>query len=920
MNLVLIVIAPALLFTSLFVILKRILRKQVAVRIRTLKENEKKFRALVEFSSDWIWEVDVDGTYIYSSPQVEAILGYRPEEVVGKTPFDLMPREECGKTKDAFNNLIKKGQPLAALVNVALRKDGRRVVLETNGVPIFDGAGKIKGYRGIDRDITEREKVAERLRENERETTLMLHRMINAFVLFESVFDEKGDFVSYRFVYINRAYEKITGLKNNEVKGKTVHEVWPGTEPEWVKRYGEVAVTGIAQDFELYHDPTKKCYHCSVYRPWDTPERFCVIFEDITESREAEKKLRESEGKFRGIFSQAAVGMARVAPDGTWLEVNQKLCDIVGYSRNELLAKTFQDITHPDDLQIDLDYIQQLIAGDIKTYSMEKRYFKKQGDIVWINLTVSLVRDENDNPKYFISIIEEITEKWLAKEKLMINEKRYQKAQALGHVGNWEYDPVRGKFWASDESKRIYGFKPDAVDFAVNDVENCIPEREMVHQALVDLLENDIEYDLTFDIITDDEGIRKTIHSIAEVERDDLGNPIKITGVINDITERKKMEEQLRQSQKMDAVGQLVGGVAHDFNNMLAGIMGGADVLAMKLGGDRKLKKYIDLIIDSSMQAAEMVQKLLSFSRKEQTLKEVFDVHDSVNRVSGMLERSIDKRIEIELDLNADISTINADQTQIQSAILNLGINAKDAMAEGGKLMIRTKNVDFTKSIKQHDLKIIPGKYIEIDIEDTGVGMSDEIKSHVFEPFFTTKEVGKGTGLGLAIVYNTIKENQGFINLYSETGKGTVVKIYLPVLSGERPAAAEKHEEKIAYGSGCVLVVDDESVVRIMAGDMLRELGYDVLFAEDGNEAVALYREKQAGIDLVMLDVIMPKMNGRDAFYALNAIDPEVKVLISSGFAQDTNIAKLIEDGALGFIQKPYRRMELSKKLSEFLS
>ena len=262
------------------------------------------------------------------------------------------------------------------------------------------------------------------------ELQILFKNMINAFAIFDSVFDDEGKFISYRFVYINDAYERITGVKDGDVKGKTIHEVWPETELEWVKRYGEVAITGVPQTFELYHDPTKKLFHCNVYRPWDTKARFCVIFDDITDQKEAENALRESEERFRSAMRDSPVGIALVSTDGHWLDVNRSLCQILGYSREEILTITFQAITHFDDLDADLEYVRMILEGKIDNYSMEKRYLQKNGNIVWAILNVSLIKKADGSPDYFVSQIIDISERKQAEEDRIARETAEKANQA----------------------------------------------------------------------------------------------------------------------------------------------------------------------------------------------------------------------------------------------------------------------------------------------------------------------------------------------------------------------------------------------------------------------------------------------------------------------------------------------------------
>ena len=366
-------------------------------------------------------KINKEGIVTLVNRKACSITGYNEDELTGKNWFDnFIPDKDKKKIKQVFSRILRgEAESIDHYINPILTKSGEEKMIAWNNSMLLDENGQTIGILSSGEDITERVKAEQELKH-------LFKSMINAFVLFESVFDNNGKFISYRFVYINDAYEKITGVKNDEVKGKTVHEVWPETEPEWIKRYGRVAVTGNSETFDLYHDPTHKLYHCNVYRPWNNDKRFCVIFEDITDRKEKEKALRERELRYRSLFEQAAVGVARVAPNGKWLEVNQKLCDIVGYNKSELLKKTFQDITYKDDLEIDLENVNKMLSGIISTYSMDKRYIRKDGTLVWINLTVSLVKDENNMPDYFISVIKDISVTKKLEDILKESEEKYR--------------------------------------------------------------------------------------------------------------------------------------------------------------------------------------------------------------------------------------------------------------------------------------------------------------------------------------------------------------------------------------------------------------------------------------------------------------------------------------------------------------
>lgn len=389
------------------------------------------------------------------------------------------------------------------------------------------------------------------------------------------------------------------------------------------------------------------------------------------------------------------------------------------------------------------------------------------------------------------------------------------------------------------------------------------------------------------------------------------GRPYLLSALL-DISEQSRLQNQLHQSQKMDVIGQLAGGVAHDFNNMLTGIMGAAEMLKNRIGRDDKTDKLLDTILNATRRSADLTRQLLTFSRKEKLLTRPVSINAIIDTTAKLLSRTIDKKIQISTRLLAKNSVVMGDTTLLQSALLNLGINARDAMPEGGTLCYGTTDVFLDSTIcNQQGFALSPGMYVEIYVSDSGHGMSRDVIEHIFEPFFTTKTTGKGTGLGLAAVYGTIQSHEGAITVHSESGVGTVFKIYLPT-AVEEECHIEAADSSVICGSGTILLVDDEEILRAVGGDLLEELGYKVYFAENGEEALKLYAEKSSEISLVLLDIIMPKMGGKETLLKLLEINPTIKVVFCSGFHQEGNDQTLIALGAKGFIQKPYNRSELS--------
>jgi PAS domain S-box-containing protein len=396
------------------------------------------------------------------------------------------------------------------------------------------------------------------------------------------------------------------------------------------------------------------------------------------------------------------------------------------------------------------------------------------------------------------------------------------------------------------------------------------------------------------------------------------GSPCVLSAIM-EITEQKRLQNQLNHSQKMDVVGQLAGGIAHDFNNMLTGIMAAAELLKIRLPSDEKNHKMVDTIIEASTRSADLTRELLTFSRKGTEDSSPVRIHDIIGSAMSILERTIDKQIQQASRLEDGNPVVMGDQTQLQNALLNLGLNARDAMPQGGTLNFATASRILDEaSFRAMGISLEPGRYLEIAVSDTGVGMTKEVIEHIFEPFFTTKEVGKGTGLGLAAVYGTVKNHNGEISVESRPGIGSVFKIFLPLVAGEADKQSPKGE--IVSGSGGILLVDDEDMVRSVGCDLLEGLGYTVYPAENGEHALEVFAAHRSNISLVILDMIMPKMGGSAAFQRLREQAPELKILFCSGFSREGTGNELMELGASGFIQKPYSRSELSRAVAEVLA
>jgi PAS domain S-box-containing protein len=493
-------------------------------------------------------------------------------------------------------------------------------------------------------------------------------------------------------------------------------------------------------------------------------------------------EFQESEQRFRLTFEQAAVGIAHVGVDGQWLRVNQKLCDIVGYTREELTRLTFQDITYQEDLDADLAHVRRALAGEVATYAMEKRYIRKNGSLIWIQLTVALARGPQNEPQYFISIVE-------------------------------------------------------------------------------------------------------------------------------DIDERKHLEEQLRHSQKMEAIGRLAGGVAHDFNNLLTVISGYGEIMIKETMHDASLQSKAEAICAAAERAAVLTHQLLAFSRRQLVQPRVVDLNDVVAKMEQMLHRVIGEKVVLTTVRRPDPAPVKIDPGQLEQVIVNLAVNARDSMTHGGMLTIEVGRAEIAGT-----------RSATLEVRDSGTGMTADVLSHLYEPFFTTKSRGTGTGLGLSIVYGIIKQAGGTIDVTTQLGRGTTFRIVLPeAANGELQPETLSAREPVALGSETVMLVEDEEALRALAAQVLRANGYTVLEASTGEDAQRACLEFKGVIALLVTDVVMPGMNGPALAARLHPTRPLMKVLYISGYTENALDVQGELGPVTGFLQKPFAPSVLLQRVRELL-
>lgn len=636
-------------------------------------------------------------------------------------------------------------------------------------------------------------------------------------------------------------------------------------------------------------------------------------FDDLTESKQAQKKLAENEKRYRTLFEESPAVMLIVDPGSAKIvSANDSAIMFYGYSKTELFGKAMTEI-------IDLPSEQTLRMLSNPTQGTSPHLLRHRladGEIRDVECSRALITVEDQ--VYMFLIVQDVTARKAAEAAHRDGEAKLQAITSLAADAIILVDNA-GKvaFW-NVAAERMFGY--DQAEMIGRDLDILIPQqyKEAHAKGFTRFAETGLG------------PMVGKVYEVTALRRDGSEFPVELSisglmlkgkwhsaGVVRDITERRNLENQLRHAQKMEAIGTLAGGIAHDFNNILMAIIGFASLLSMKMNKNDPSLLNVNQILAAADRASELTRSLLAFSRKTPLETRAVSLNGIVSDMETLLARLLRENIEFKTTLTDAETTVMADASQLEQVLTNLVVNARDAMPNGGRLLLSTEFVELDREFIRIHGYGVPGPYVSLTCSDTGIGMDKETTQRIFEPFFTTKETGKGTGLGLAVVYGIIKQHKGFINCYSEPGLGTSFRIFLP-LTQALPDAAEAKEETVPKGGNeTILVAEDDTSVRTLVKEVLESFGYSVIEAVNGEEAVRLFVERKAEINLVMLDVIMPKMSGRQACDKIQQVDPEIKCLFTSGYAVDIFAEE--ERKLPNFLPKPVVPIRLLLKIREIL-
>ncbi len=1004
-----------------------------------LIQSEERYRDLIENAYDMIFVRDMDGNITSINAAGEKLTGYTREELLQMNMQQIVVPEDWGQVQEIIAGLLAGLEETSSEMDIC-RKDGDRRTLEVNRTLMYR-AGVPVGVQGIARDITERKRIEEAMRESEERYRLLFAH--NPFPMW--VYDLE----TFKFLAVNDAATFFYGYSSDEFLRMSIKDIRPETDISALVAdvsKADGVIEGPAHWQHRRKDGTLIDVEITSHElTFGGRDSRLVLANDITVRKRAEEKLVRSEERYRDLVENAHDIIYSHDLAGNYTSINAACEQIIGYTREEALKLNLVDTVPPGQLEKAKEMIGRKLKGE-ETTAYELDILAKDGRIVTVEVNSKLV-SEGGVPVGIQGIARDVTERKAAREELEQSSALLRIAGQAAHLGGWKLElPERTLTW-SDENCIIHDVQPGYIPTLDEGIASYYPEhRAHVLNCVDSCAENGTPYDFELPIVTA-KGRHIWIRSIGEAVRDTDGKIVRLQGAIQDITDRKKgeealrqkdsliriagevtrtggwaievltqqlfwtdevfdilefprgeipelgvalelcpqpgrdtvvagleacskdgipldieveidtasgrriwvricaeadrkangtierihgafqdisdrkqTEEQLRQSQKLESIGRLAGGIAHDFNNMLTAINGYSDLTLRKMKADDPLRRNIEEVKKAGERSAALTNQLLAFSRQQILQPEVVYINRIITETSSLLERMIGEDVELITRLHPKTGQVKVDPVQLTQIIMNLAVNARDAMPRGGKLTFETSNVFLDQEYTNQHRYVLPGAYVKLTVSDNGSGMDAETRQHIFEPFFTTKAKGEGTGLGLAMVYGVVKQSGGHIMVYSEPGIGTTFTIYLPrVMEASEEVEAAEVSDELPKGTETILLVEDEEAVRSLTRQILEMCGYTVLEAANGKDALVVCENNPGRIDLLMTDVVMPEMGGRELAEKVSLRWPEMPVLFASGYTDDAIVRHGVIAEKANFIQKPFNMEDLAHKIRSVL-